>query len=236
MSQCASQQPGSKKVVELFYDVVSPYTWLAFEVLCRYRGVWNIELKLRPASLKGVMQIAGNKPPGMVPNKFQYMEKDLQRLSLYFAVPIVKPSDVFTVMHVKGSVAAMQFLIALKEMETDGDAKLERVSRELWMRMWNRDEDVTLPESFKEAALKAGLSSEEVEKLLKLSESQPIKDKLDSATKEAMEHGAFGFPLTICHVDGKAEPFFGSDRFELMANIIGEKWLGPQPAIPAVNI
>lgn len=34
---------------------------------------------------------------------------------------------------------------------------------------------------------------------------------------------AFGFPMLICHIDGKPEMFFGSDRFELMANCIGEK-------------
>lgn len=33
---------------------------------------------------------------------------------------------------------------------------------------------------------------------------------------------AFGFPLVVCHVNGKPEMFFGSDRFELMAHCIGE--------------
>ncbi len=34
---------------------------------------------------------------------------------------------------------------------------------------------------------------------------------------------AFGFPMLVCHVHGKPEMFFGSDRFELMAHCIGEK-------------
>lgn len=33
---------------------------------------------------------------------------------------------------------------------------------------------------------------------------------------------AFGFPMMVCHVDGKLEMFFGSDRFELMAHCIGK--------------
>lgn len=36
---------------------------------------------------------------------------------------------------------------------------------------------------------------------------------------------AFGFPLIVCHVNGKPEVFFGSDRFELMAHCIGEKMI-----------
>lgn len=81
----------SKKVIELFYDVVSPYAWLGFEVcaffvslslgklkgfsftdnlwlqvMCRYRTVWNIELKFRPAFLGGVLQASGKER--VVPN------------------------------------------------------------------------------------------------------------------------------------------------------------------------
>ncbi|XP_046884824.1 glutathione S-transferase kappa 1-like [Hypomesus transpacificus] len=220
----------SKKVIELFYDVVSPYSWLGFEVMCRYRNVWNIELKLRPAFLGGVMQESGNKPPGMVPNKFKYMTSDLQRLSKYFDVPISSPADPFEVMFQKGSLRAMRFVAAVQERECGGDKQVEKVSRELWRRIWCEDKDITLPASLSEAATKAGISASEIEELLKLSQSQQIKDKLKSSTEDALEYGAFGFPMVVCHVNGKAEAFFGSDRFELMAHCIGEKWEGPQPS------
>ncbi|XP_032415392.1 glutathione S-transferase kappa 1 [Xiphophorus hellerii] len=219
----------SKKVVELFYDVVSPYSWLGFEVICRYRNVWNIELKFRPAFLGGIMHGAGNKPPGLVPNKFSYMTKDLHRASKYFDVPLHPPTDPFEVMFKKGTLSAMRFVTAVQHMEQGGDKQVEQVSRELWRRIWSEDKDATKPESFSEAAKKAGLSDSEIEKALKLCTSQEIKDKLKHSTEEALKYGAFGFPMLICHIDGKPEMFFGSDRFELMANCIGEKWLGPNP-------
>lgn len=227
----------SKKVLELFYDVVSPYSWLGFEVLCRYRNVWNIDLKLRPAFLGGVMQGSGNKPPGVIPNKFMYMTKDLGRLAKYFSVPLCAPSDPFEAMFEKGSLAAMRFVTAVAERaESDGDAKVEMVSRELWMRIWSNDQDITQPASLSEAGQKAGLSANEIEELLKLAKSQPIKDKLKSTTQKALEYGAFGFPLIVCHVDGQPEPFFGSDRFELLAHCIGETWVGPQPNKPTAKM
>ncbi|KAM6098448.1 glutathione S-transferase kappa 1 isoform 3-T3 [Theristicus caerulescens] len=49
-----------KALVELFYDVVSPYSWLGFEVLCRYQHIWNIDLRFRPAFLGGIMQATGS--------------------------------------------------------------------------------------------------------------------------------------------------------------------------------
>ncbi|KAM7421022.1 hypothetical protein PAMA_015288 [Pampus argenteus] len=226
----------SKKVIELFYDVVSPYSWLGFEVMCRYRNVWNIELKLRPAFLGGIMQGSGNKPPGLVPNKFMYMTKDLQRLGEYFNVPLKAPSDPFEAMFQKGSLSAMRFVAAVQESETSGNKQVEQVSRELWRRIWNEDKDITEPASLTEAAIKAGLSDSKIKEVLELSTSQEIKDKLKSTTQDALDHGAFGFPLLVCHVNGKTEMFFGSDRFELMAHCIGEKWLGPQPEKPAAKL
>ncbi|KAB5586650.1 hypothetical protein PHYPO_G00004110 [Pangasianodon hypophthalmus] len=228
----------SRKVIELFYDVVSPYSWLGFEVLCRYRNVWNIDLKLRPAFLGGVMQASGNKPPAMVPNKGLYMMKDLKRLASYMNVPLQHPSDPFEVMFNKGSLSAMRFITAVaeKEKEKDNDRLLENVSREVWKRIWSMDQDICEPVSLSEAGLKAGLSSSEVEEVINLAKSEPIKNKLKQTTQEAINYEAFGFPLIICHVDGKPQIFFGSDRFELMAHCIGEKWLGPEPNKPTSNL
>lgn len=226
----------SKKVIEVFYDVVSPYSWLGFEVICRYRNVWNMDLKLRPAFLGGVMNGAGNKPPGLVPNKLLYMTKDVSRLAQYFNVPLQFPANPFEAMFDKGSLAAMRFVTAVQEKETGGDKKLESVSRELWKRIWSEDKDITKPESLTEAALKAGLSNHEIEEALAMAVSAQIKKKLIKATEEALEHGSFGLPMFVCHVNGKKEMFFGSDRFELMAHCIGEKWLGPQPEKLSANL
>ncbi|KAG7237591.1 hypothetical protein INR49_032037 [Caranx melampygus] len=184
----------SKKVIELFYDVVSPYSWLGFEVMCRYRHVWNIELKLRPAFLGGIMQGSGNKPPGLVPNKFLYMNKDLNRLAQYFDVPLQAPSDPFEAMFKKGSLSAMRFVAAVQEREKGRDKQVEQVSRELWRRIWSEDKDITQPASLSEAAKQAGLSDGEIKELLQLSTSKEIKEKLKSTTQEALDIGAFGFP------------------------------------------
>uniref|UniRef100_A0A9J8CS90 Uncharacterized protein n=1 Tax=Cyprinus carpio carpio TaxID=630221 RepID=A0A9J8CS90_CYPCA len=48
----------SGKVVELFYsaqDILIYVLILCFTVLCRYRNVWNINLKFKPAFLTGVI-------------------------------------------------------------------------------------------------------------------------------------------------------------------------------------
>jgi len=120
--------------VEIFYDVVSPYSWLAFEVLCRYRPHWNMNLVLRPCFLGGIMKESGNRPPMMVPLKALYMNKDLIRNANFFQVPIKLMEDPFEVMAVKGSLRAQRFLTAI---DLHYPEHLEDVSRSLWSRIWS---------------------------------------------------------------------------------------------------
>uniref|UniRef100_A0A672LMC2 Glutathione S-transferase kappa 1 n=1 Tax=Sinocyclocheilus grahami TaxID=75366 RepID=A0A672LMC2_SINGR len=172
----------SGKVVELFYDVVSPYSWLAFEMLCRYRNVWNIDLKFKPAYLAGVIY-------GSVS---LYIVSDLTLLSEYYGVPMFRPSDLYD----KDTLNAMRFVTAVAEKEKEGGV------------LWRTHQDITQPASLTEAGLKAGLSDNVVEEIVNLSTSQPIRDKLKSVTLEALKHKCFGFPFIVCHVNGKVKVFF----------------------------
>ncbi|KAK6477340.1 glutathione S-transferase kappa 1, partial [Huso huso] len=194
-------------------------------VLCHYRNAWNIDLKQRPTFLRGVMHRSGNKPQGLVPDIPLYMRKDLQRFASYCKVPIQAPSNL-EAMFEKGLLSAMRFVTAV---ELHSPELTEQVSRVLWRRIWSKDQDITTPESLQEAGEKAGLPADQLQRLLGLAVSQEVKEKLKLVTQEALNHKAFGFPLIVAHVDGRPEIFFGSDRFELLAHLLGEKWLGPVP-------
>ncbi|XP_043823737.1 glutathione S-transferase kappa 1-like isoform X4 [Dromiciops gliroides] len=170
--------------LELFYDLLSPYSWLGFEVLCRYQNIWNISLKLRPSFLAGIMRDSG-------------------------------------------SLDAMRFL---SSVEIKNPEMLEKVSRELWMRIWSRDEDITEPQSIQIAAEKAGFSEEQAKGLLERCSTEEVKEKLRETTDTACKYGAFGLPTVLFHMDDKSHILFGSDRLELLAHLLGEQWLGPVPS------
>ncbi|XP_015729232.1 glutathione S-transferase kappa 1 isoform X2 [Coturnix japonica] len=174
-------------LVELFYDVVSPYSWMGFEVLCRYQHIWNVDLRFRPAFLGGIMQATD-------------------------------------------TLGAMRFITA---MDMTQPKYLEPLSREFWLRFWSQHEDISKPESILAVAEKAGLSSELTQKLLQMISTSEVKDRLKETTEEAIKYGAFGMPAIVAHIDGKPQLFFGSDRLELLASNIGEKWLGPVPSAPS---
>ncbi|OXB71814.1 UNVERIFIED_CONTAM: hypothetical protein H355_002783 [Colinus virginianus] len=219
----------SRTVVELFYDVVSPYSWLGFEVLCRYQHIWNIDLRFRPAFLGGIMQSTGNKPPAMLPKRAEYLRKDIKRMAKYYQVPVTVPEDVFQRILGKNTLGAMRFITATDMTQPK---YLETLSREFWLRFWSQHEDVSEVESILAVAEKAGLSSELTQKVLEMISSPAVKNRLKETTEEAIKYGAFGMPAVVAHVNGKPHLFFGSDRLELLASIIGEKWLGPVPSVP----
>ncbi|XP_012623544.1 glutathione S-transferase kappa 1 isoform X1 [Microcebus murinus] len=218
------------RTLELFYDVLSPYSWLGFEVLCRYQNIWNIRLQLRPSLIAGIMKDSGNKPPALLPRKAQYLRGDIKLLRQQFQVPIQFPGDFLSVILEKGSLSAMRFLTALS---LEHPEMLEKVSRELWMRVWSRDEDITEPQSILAAAEKAGMTAEQARGILEKISTPKVKNQLRETTEAACKYGAFGLPITVAHVDGQAHMLFGSDRMELLAYLLGEKWMGPVP--PAMN-
>ncbi|XP_006861250.1 PREDICTED: glutathione S-transferase kappa 1 isoform X1 [Chrysochloris asiatica] len=256
------------RTLELFYDVLSPYSWLGFEVLCRYQHVWNVDLQLRPTLIAGIMKDSGNKPPALLPRKAQYMTQDLRSLGQHFQVPIQFPKDFFSVILEKGSLSAMRFLTAV---HLECPEMLEKVSRELWMRVWSRvswvpadlplgssaargllathtspssvtpfllfqDEDISESQSILAAAEKAGMPAEQAQRFLEKISSPKVKNQLKETTETACKYGAFGLPVTVAHVDGQSHMLFGSDRMELLAHLLGEKWMGPVPPAPSARL
>jgi glutathione S-transferase kappa 1 len=108
---------------------------------------------------------------------------------------------------------------------------IESLSRELWTRVWSKDQDIACPDSLKEACASCGISKEKTNKLVDSISDQEVKDELRRTTDEALSYGSFGTPtILIYKTDGQHQMFFGSDRFELIAHILGVQWQGPHPS------
>ncbi|XP_069115514.1 glutathione S-transferase kappa 1-like [Argopecten irradians] len=215
----------TRKTVELFYDVVSPYSWIAFEVMCRYKTKWNIDLKLKPFFLGGIMAGADNKPPGLVPAKAKYMlSHDLCRVGDYYNIPIIPPANPAEVMFIKGTLMPQRFLTAVDIKRPD---LVEDLSRQFWIRAWNKDQGISDEEGIRETCKDINFPTNLMEECLQKTKDQTVKDRLKQYTTEALELGAFGSPIIVAHVNNKPEMIFGSDRFPILAKILNEEWMGP---------
>jgi glutathione S-transferase kappa 1 len=202
--------------LELFYDVVSPWSYLCVESLRRYRDRWQLELVLRPAFLGGVMKATGNAPPASLPARGVYLMRDLARSSRHFGVPLSFPSEFPT-----NTIAPMRLLCLVRR---EAPAALEPLSLALWRRYWGEGLVVNTDEVLREACAAVGVDPALCGHL----QDDDVKQLLRNATDEAVDRGAFGFPaFFVTDADGDEQMYFGSDRLALFAFDFNLPWDGP---------
>ena len=188
---CADGKDMSTKV-EFFYDYVSLYSYLANSQL---NGLAGAEVVYRPMFLGAVMEATGNRPPGTVKVKGEYLWKDAERWVKRYSLPL-KRNPVFP----QNTINALRLaLLAGKQ------GAFEAVHQPLFEAMWVHEKDLSDKDVLGNIAANAGLSLERV--------SDPaIKDELKANTAEAVERGVFGAPTFFVG----DQMFFGNDRFDFI--------------------
>jgi len=189
------------KKIEFFWDVGSPYTYLAFTQLASLKERRKVDIVLRPFLLGGVFRASGNTMPAQVPAKAQYMLQDIKRWSTYYQVPICSFDEIIfplnTILPMRVATAALA--------AGRGDDFAERVQKAYWV----DGEDVSQPDVLGKILLSMGAGADT---LLEQAKTQSIKDALRATTDEAVERGAFGAPAIFVG----AEQFWGNDRLALL--------------------
>lgn len=77
--------------VEFYYDLVSPYSYLAYTQLGRICGEHDAELVLRPMLLGAVHKSADIQAPIEIETKSRYQRRDIARWANFYSVPLEFP-------------------------------------------------------------------------------------------------------------------------------------------------
>ncbi|WKY06470.1 hypothetical protein Q1695_006565 [Nippostrongylus brasiliensis] len=214
----------SRVAIDLFFDVISPYSWIGFEALMRYKQVWPIDVCLRPFYLAAVIKATKNPgAPLMVPEKKSYMDLDLRRNADYWNIPISLPENFKELVFSKSSTSALRLLLAIQEQQP---SLVEGTARAMFSRLFTTDHKGIFSEDDLRQVLKASKVEDEGA-LLHLASSDGVKSKLRTNTDEALSQGCFGAPWMHVRSEGRVEPFFGSDRLPLIGHLIGHQYEGP---------
>lgn len=178
--------------VEFFYDVVSPYSYMAATQIeaiaadCDARVIW------RPFLLGGLFNAVGNAPPAFLAPRGAYLFKDLRRWSAHYGVPWALPNPFPT-----RTLTAQRALIAMEP------AARPEPSLALFRAYWAEGRDIG-----DESVLVDVIGADAVARA-----SDPeVKKALVDATVEIEKRGAFGAP-TFYVGD---EMFFGNDRLPFL--------------------
>lgn len=191
--------------VEFFWDVTSPYTYLAATRIEDVAAAAGVRVHWRPFLLGGVFKATGNRPPAEVTAKAGYMLDDLETWARYYGVPFRFPST-FPI----NSLLPMRAAIAVDE---EGHLAPNDYANAVMRAYWTEDRDVSQPEVLTEVLAEAGLDPDPV---LDRTSAPEVKERLKALTGEAVQRGAFGAPSFF--VGDKL--FWGNDRLPLL-----EAWL-----------
>lgn len=180
------------RTVEFFYDVVSPYSYLASTRIEAIAADCDAKVVFRPMFLGGLMRSVGNQPPATLPARGRYMLTDLHRWSAYYGIPFR-----FAPYFPSSTVAAMRVLVSLPEAERPA------LTHTLFNAYWSEGKDLS------DRSLLAEIVGEE---LMARTADPAVKQALVDATEEAGKRGAFGAPTFF--VDGQM--YFGNDRLPFL--------------------
>ncbi|HEY2743021.1 MAG TPA: 2-hydroxychromene-2-carboxylate isomerase [Polyangia bacterium] len=185
------------KKLELFFDLSSPYSYLATTQVTAIAARHGAELAWRPMVLGAVFKAVGNDMPARVPHKARWMGKDLQRWADQYGVPW-RFSSHFPV----NAIKAMRLVLV-------DDAKAGAVALAAFAAMWAEDRDITTAEELGRIAERGGL---EPAAALAAIETPAVKDRLRANTDEAIARGAFGAPTMFVG----DEMHWGNDRLHFV--------------------
>ena len=200
----ASQKP----VIDFYFDVSSPWTYLAFRNLQPMAQALNTEVNWRPVLVGGIFNTVNQRMYASREDHYsprnRYLLKDLQDCARQTGVNIVFPPKVFPV----NSVKAMRGCIWLAQ-HADFKPHLLAFIEAAFAAYFTRQEDLSqdnvLATICRALAIDPAAFAEGI--------AQPnVKQALRDNTDEAIRRGAFGVPSFFVGDD----MYFGNDRLELL--------------------
>jgi 2-hydroxychromene-2-carboxylate isomerase len=211
----SSGQRRGRHVIEIFFDFISPYSYLACTKVRALGQRLGHSVEPRPVLLAGILDALGTKGPAEVPPRRAYIIKNLLRAAHRAGVTISLPPT-----HPFNPLLALR----VASLELD-EAVRWRVIDALFAATWGGGAGIESPNQLVTALRAAGLDPRP---LMTLAAGAAAKDQLRKNTVEALARGAFGVPTLF--VD--SELFFGFDSFpDLEAFVRGKDPAAENPAL-----
>jgi 2-hydroxychromene-2-carboxylate isomerase len=177
------------KQVEFLYDFSSPNCYVAYHRLQEMSTKWKFELRLVPIFLGGLFKITEDAPVPRGSNEYNYMVKNLERISQTIGIEFSFPHSMFPINSVKalrGSYFA--------ESKGRVHGYVSRVFEEYWV----KGTDISVPTNLGRIVESLGLDPG---LFLEFIERDETKLRLRNDTNAAYEKGVFGAPTYF--VDGE---------------------------------
>ncbi len=184
------------KHIIFYFDVISPYAYLAFERMPVALMGNSYSVTYCPILFAGVLKHHGQLGPAEIPPKRDWTYRQILWQARELSIPLQFPAA-----HPFNPLALQRLLIAVSKFGTPNRITVERLFHQVWRSGLAADDAARLEILRQELSPTQNLNSAEV------------KAKLKANTDEAIAKGVFGVPTF--EVDGKL--FFGLDALPMLA-------------------
>jgi 2-hydroxychromene-2-carboxylate isomerase len=193
------------KLLDFWFDPISPYAYLAFEQLPQALAGLSFEVRYRPILFAQLLKHWGQKGPAEIEPKRAWTFRQIRWAAHQHAIPIDTPAE-----HPFNPLALLRLLHACAG---PGGTPNRRCCEAVLRHAWRGGADANEPSRLQ--ALTAALAPRLAP------DSAPVKAALRAATDEALARGVFGVP-TI-ELDGRL--FWGFDALPMVAAAMrGDAW------------
>lgn len=188
------------KHLVFWFDVISPYAYLAFERLPQALEGLTYSVEYRPVLFAGLLQHWGQKGPAEIEPKRAWTYRHVSWLASQQGTRLELPAA-----HPFNPLAILRLLVAA--------GPNRRTSELAFRHVWHGGADAN--DAARLDGLRAALAPARDPR------SPEVKDELRASTQGAIDRGVFGVPTIECD----ARHFFGVDSLPMLrAAINGDTW------------
>ena len=210
-------------MIEVFFDISSPWTYLAFHRLQQVEPEIRVQIVWKPILVGGVFNTVNpsvySSRERPVPAKARYMLKDLDDWAHLYGLKIKMPPTVFPV----NSVKVMRACVWL-DLQDECVSFAKAAFEAYWSRDLDISDDAVIDGICDEIGINPGVLAEGIQR-------SDVKDRLRANTDELIARGGFGSPTIFV---GGDDMYFGNDRVELA--LMAHNRLRTGNSIPPVRL
>lgn len=184
------------KHITFYFDVISPYAYLAFERLPEALQGISYEVTYKPVLFAGLLKHHGQLGPAEISSKREWTYRQVQWLAHELGIELQLP-----VAHPFNPLALMRLAVAADHAGLPNRYVTEKLFHHVWLGGLDAADELRLETLKTELKLVAAPNTRDVKELLKMH------------TDSALELSVFGVPTM--EVDGKL--FFGLDSLPMLS-------------------
>lgn len=193
--------------IEVFYDIISPYSYLGLELFAASSLKEDNEVVLTPVALGKVLQSTGNPGPAGIEVKRGEALRDCCMQAQRLGVELMGPPT-----HPFNTLPALRFISSIADQELRFTTALA-INRACWA----ESRAVDTEEAIQQVLLDLDLMRPEWQDIYTFIKESGARQILKKATARAIELQVFGVPTFRLN---EKMNFWGSDRLELLSDYI----------------